>query len=89
MHYFAAITTLAGLAAALPHVSHVVHEKRDGLPVAWDKHSRADADLTIPVRIGLKQRNLEEGARLLHDISDPDSANFGNESLTRARSARH
>ena len=68
---------LNGLAASTPLSSHIVHEKRDALPVAWHKHSRAPRDALLPVRIGLKQRNLEHADRFLEDVSDPDSPNFG------------
>ncbi|KAI1587582.1 aorsin precursor [Pyrenophora tritici-repentis] len=57
--------------------TRTLHEKRDALPSAWTKQSRAPRDAILPVRIGLKQRNLEHGDRFLHDISDPDSPNFG------------
>lgn len=60
-----------------PSATHIVHEKRDALPVAWTKHSRAQKDVIVPVRVGLKQRNLEHSDRFLEDISDPDSPNFG------------
>jgi hypothetical protein len=68
---------LNGLAASSPLTTHSVHEKRDALPVAWTKHSRAARDAVLPVRIGLKQRNLEHADRFLEDVSDPDSPNFG------------
>nr|POF27611.1 tripeptidyl-peptidase sed1 [Quercus suber] len=70
--------TLLGFATAAPSVNtHVLHEKRDGHPIAWTKHSRAEGHLLLPIRIGLNQRNLEHGDRFLDDISDPDSPNFG------------
>ncbi|KAL1654284.1 hypothetical protein SLS61_003289 [Didymella pomorum] len=68
---------LSSLAAGSPLGSHVVHEKRNALPVAWTKHSRAPKDTILPVRIGLTQRNLEHSDRFLDDISDPESPNFG------------
>lgn len=78
MHFSAwLVFALNGLAISKPLSTHTVHEKRDALPVAWTKHSRAPRDVVLPVRIGLKQRNLEHGDRFLHDISDPDSPNFG------------
>ncbi|KAK5118876.1 hypothetical protein LTR62_000086 [Meristemomyces frigidus] len=77
MHFSALVTALAGLATALPSPEpHVVHEKRDGV-LSWTKHSRAERSTILPVRIGLKQRNLEHGDRWLADISDPKSPNFG------------
>ncbi|KAH6642332.1 peptidase S8/S53 domain-containing protein [Boeremia exigua] len=69
--------SLNGLAVGSPLDSHVIHEKRDALPVAWIKQSRAPKDTVLPVRIGLTQRNLEHSDRYLDDISDPDSPNFG------------
>jgi hypothetical protein len=72
---------LHGLAASSPLTTHSVHEKRDALPVAWNKHSRAARDAVLPVRIGLKQRNLEHSDRFLEDVSDPDSPNFGKNRL--------
>lgn len=68
---------LACLTAAAPSPSHVVHEKRSGLPVAWKHLSRADRSTVLPVRIGLKQSNLEHGNKFLEDVSDPESPNFG------------
>lgn len=71
---------LAGLSSAAPssHADpHVIHEKRDGLPIAWKHHSRAERSTVLPVRIGLKQRNLEYGSSYLDDVADPDSPNFG------------
>jgi hypothetical protein len=72
---------LSSLAAGSPLGSHVVHEKRNALPVAWTKHSRAPKDTILPVRIGLTQRNLEHSDRFLDDISDPESPNFGKQKL--------
>src|SRR5690242_17264883 len=74
------LLSLSGLAVGSPHGSHVVHEKRDTMPVAWTKHSRAPKDTVLPVRIGLTQRNLEHSDRFLDDISDPESPNFGRQS---------
>lgn len=73
-------TALAGSVIAAPSPPadpHVLHEKRHGEPVAWKRHSRADSNLMLPVRVGLKQRNLEHGDRWLADVADPDSPNFG------------
>ncbi|TKA79494.1 hypothetical protein B0A55_02454, partial [Friedmanniomyces simplex] len=78
MHLLTLITAFAGLASALPSAEpHVLHEKRDGLPVAWRHHSRAERSTVLPVRIGLKQRNLEHGHKYVEDVADPKSPNFG------------
>lgn len=73
----AAIFLSAFVAAALAiPVDHVVHEKRDVVP--FSKRSILDSDEVIPVRIALKQTNLDKGMDLLMDVSDPDSTNYGN-----------
>lgn len=71
------LLSLSSIATSSPFASHTVHEKRDALPVAWTKHSRASKDAILPVRIGLSQRNLEHADKYLEDVSDPDSPNFG------------
>ncbi|KAK8038492.1 tripeptidyl-peptidase sed1 [Apiospora rasikravindrae] len=62
---------------AIPH-DHVKHERRTvEQGRRWVKLKRADAQATLPMRIGLKQQNLEKGHDLLMDISDPTSKNYG------------
>lgn len=59
--------------------SHVLHERQ--LPQwsrSWKRAAKVPREALLPVRIGLKQRNLKEGAELLREISRPGSANFGN-----------
>jgi hypothetical protein len=72
------LLSISTIAATYPTVSHTTHEKRNTSLIAWKKDSRASKAEVLPVRIGLTQRNLEHGDRFLHDISDPDSPNFGN-----------
>lgn len=73
--------SLISLGASSPLDSHVVHEKREALPIAWTKQSRAPRDAILPVRIGLNQRNLEYSDQFVADISDPESPNFGEKEL--------
>ncbi|KAK5125885.1 hypothetical protein LTR08_005117 [Meristemomyces frigidus] len=75
--FAAALLGLVSAAPASRPDTHVVHEKRDGLPMAWRRHARAERSTVLPVRIGLKQRNLEHGGDLVADVADPDSPNFG------------
>ena len=61
---------------AAPHATRrVVHEKRT-LP-ALDRGDRVDPDSIIPVRIGLKQSNLESGYERLMEVSHPSSKTYG------------
>ena len=55
----------------------VVHEERTREPVAWDKVARANKDVVLPLRIGLKQQNLENAEQYVYDVADPDSPNYG------------
>lgn len=78
MHFITILTAgLAGLAAAVPSETHAVHEKRNAAPFAWKRHSRAVKEQVLPIRIGLKQRNLKHADRFIQDVADPDSPNYG------------
>lgn len=49
--------------------THVLHERQ--LPQwsqNWKRGAKVGRDALLPMRIGLKQRNLEEGAELLHAL---------------------
>lgn len=66
----------------IPH-THIVHERQ--LPHwsrTWERTSNVDKSMILPMRIGLRQVNLDEGHNLLMDRSDPESANFGKRMTT-------
>lgn len=48
--------------------THVLHEKRDVGAEKWLKRRRLDADHRLPMRVGLKQSNLEKGHDWLMDL---------------------
>lgn len=56
--------------SAFPTYNHVVHEKRDHLPAKW---ASMDSRAVLPVRVGLKQRNLERAHEYLDEVSNPAS----------------
>lgn len=56
---------------------HVLHEKREGQPHAWHKRQRALSDHVMPIRLALRERNLENAERYINDVADPRSPNFG------------
>ncbi|KAK6516966.1 hypothetical protein TWF506_006846 [Arthrobotrys conoides] len=58
--------------------TYVLHEKRATENRAWFKRSPADHSSVLPMRIGLKQRNLDKGHDLLMEISTPGSSKYGN-----------
>ncbi|KAM0805168.1 peptidase S8/S53 domain-containing protein [Usnea florida] len=72
----AAFSTIVG---ALPaSVNHVVHEKRSGSS-AWSpmQGAKPDGRITLPVRIGLTESNLDQGDAILMGVSDPTSEKYG------------
>jgi tripeptidyl-peptidase-1 len=76
--YSALILFSAAPASAAPSTTHVIHERRDvHSHCHWEKRSRLKPHDVIPVRIGLIQRNLDQGHDLLMDVSDPNSENYG------------
>jgi len=63
-------------AAAPTSSSHVLHEKRDSAPRNWEKRGRVRPNIILPVRIGLTQNNLENGPKLLDEVSNPSSPKY-------------
>ncbi|KAI6091726.1 subtilisin-like protein [Hypoxylon rubiginosum] len=58
--------------------SLAVLEKRTEVQArSWAKVERAVPDAVLPMRIGLRQQNLQSGHDLLLDISNPKSKNYG------------
>ena len=77
---FLVVATFISLCSAAPAsgtTNHVLHEKRDGLPHQWAKRDRAAGHHMMPIRIALRQRNLEHTDNYIYDVSDPGSPNFG------------
>lgn len=60
---------------SFPTSNHVLHEKRD-IPLRTPRQA-LDPDSIIPIRIALRQKNLEHGHRLLMDIAHPTSERYG------------
>ena len=56
------------VASAIPSAPHVLHERRVGEPKHWEKTSRLDPDVVLPMRIGLTQSNLDKGDELLMEM---------------------
>ncbi|KAF3764746.1 subtilisin-like protein [Cryphonectria parasitica EP155] len=73
----AAILLTCSAAPATSSSKHVLHEKREGRPHSWQKRSRADAEHVMPIRIALRERNIENAEKYIYDVADPRSPNFG------------
>jgi tripeptidyl-peptidase I len=58
--------------------THVLHERHvPQLAARWSKWEKLSAKTMVPVRIGLKQYNLDAGHDRLMEISDKSSVNYG------------
>ena len=78
MHFLlSAFVAFIAATSAFPTYNHVVHEKRDRLPAKWAKRAKMDARAVLPVRVGLKQRNLERAHEYLDEVSNPASSKYG------------
>ena len=69
-------SALALQAIAAPTSSHVLHEKRESTPRAWEKRDRVVSEIVLPVRIGLTQSNLKHGPALLDEVANPTSHKY-------------
>jgi len=65
------------LSAPTPYARYVLHEKRDALPYGWSKREKMQNDITLPMKIALKQSNLNKLDDYLMDVSSPDSGKYG------------
>ncbi|KAK3306236.1 peptidase S8/S53 domain-containing protein [Chaetomium strumarium] len=72
-----------GASKGMP-ASNVIHERHKPVHLAgWVKREPASAEWMLPVRVGLRQSNVDKGHELLMDISNPKSPNYGKH-LTRS-----
>lgn len=71
------LSVLVSYVLASPTGNYVIHEKRDATPMGWSKADRLDRRALIPMKIALTQRNIEQGADYLHEVSHPESAKYG------------
>ncbi|CAK7211597.1 hypothetical protein SCUCBS95973_001169 [Sporothrix curviconia] len=58
--------------------THILHERQPGTWARrWERTKRVPLDATLPMRIGLKQRNVDDGHARLMAITDPSSPDYG------------
>ncbi|KDQ08487.1 hypothetical protein BOTBODRAFT_645757 [Botryobasidium botryosum FD-172 SS1] len=74
---FLLLPVLFSEAGARPLSRRAVLESRDRLPAGWSKRDDLNKRGVVPVRINLRQNNLERSDQLLMDVSDPDSPRYG------------
>ena len=61
-----ALTSIIEARPAPP--THVIHEKRHESMQTWIKRERVAGDAILPIKIGLKQQNLDKGYDWLMDV---------------------
>ncbi|KAJ5505183.1 hypothetical protein N7463_008057 [Penicillium fimorum] len=72
------LCALVASAMAVPTAhNYQLHERRDFIPKSWDEGKKVDGNVSLPVRIGLTQSNLDYGHELLTDLSNPSSRRYG------------
>lgn len=59
---------VTGALAFPAHNDYTLHERRDALPSHWNEGRRLDPKASLPMRIGLTQRNLDHGEALLAEM---------------------
>lgn len=77
MYISTVLCLLSLLAVGYPSPTrYVVHERRNVLPSGFVRRGRLDPAARIPLRIGLKQRNLHLASELLDQVSHPQSETY-------------
>lgn len=73
-----AFLAASGVFARVIPQGHVVHERRDAsIPSRAMKRDRVDAGTMLPMRVGLKQNNLDKAEEWLMEVSHPMSKKYG------------
>lgn len=76
-HTLFALAALIATVITAPSSVHVQHEKRDALPFGWERHDRLPIHNVLPMRIALKQSNLDKAEEYLMEVSHPKSPRYG------------
>lgn len=64
--------------------THILHERQmDHWKHTWQKKGKVKSSVLLPMRIGLRQNNLEEGHELLMERADPNSPKYGKHMTAR------
>ncbi|KAE9370890.1 subtilisin-like protein [Stipitochalara longipes BDJ] len=73
------VSAFAASVIAAPASTYTVHERRNTQSTSkWAKRDEPlDRRAIVPVKIGLTQRNLDNGHDWLMDVSDPSSESYG------------
>ena len=67
-HILLGAAAAAGVLGSPTPNDYVVHERRAVLPPSWSVEKRLDKASILPMRIGLRQSNLDRGHDLLMEV---------------------
>lgn len=70
------LITTAGPVGPARDSEHIEHERRS-IRTPWSKAARLPRSHTIPLRIGLTQRNLDKADDFISEVADPVSPSYG------------
>ncbi|KAK3066974.1 hypothetical protein LTR53_016422 [Teratosphaeriaceae sp. CCFEE 6253] len=75
----AAVLAFASVGPAFATTRYTLHESRTDSPASsgWKQAAKVSGDAIIPVRIALRQTNLDQGYKKLVEVSDPASSSYG------------
>lgn len=73
----ASLTLVSASPAPLLDIPHSIHERRSEPPKGWKKRNVLDRGAVLPMRIGLKQQNLDKTWEWLSSVSHPESEKYG------------
>lgn len=63
------LCALSASVMAVPRAhNYQLHERRDFIPKSWVEGKKLEGNVSLPVRIGLTQSNLDYGHELLMDL---------------------
>ncbi|KAH8592563.1 peptidase S8/S53 domain-containing protein [Bisporella sp. PMI_857] len=74
---FVQLACIFGLASTKPENRFVVHERRSPASASWKRVAALDSEKTLPLKIALKQGNLELAEEFLLSVSHPASPKYG------------
>ncbi|KAF8183800.1 Pro-kumamolisin, activation domain-containing protein [Mycena galopus ATCC 62051] len=74
---FALVTCLSLVSSSASAHPFSIHEQRTNVAHGWSRVGKPAPNALLPLRIGLKQSNIDTLHDRLLDVSHPDSANYG------------
>ena len=75
--FFGSLIALTSATPLTARSGMVVHGSKSDVPEGFTHQGAAPADKSLPLRIALVQNNMSGLEKVLHDVSSPNSPNYG------------